>query len=514
MKRSLLILTVGVSATLTLGSCQNALRQARQAAESTANPEMHRVVEHFRDDPEKLRAATYLFEGLSDHGTHTFDLIDVSGQPTRFNLYRPGVTSGNYQSLLDSARLTLRRRTESDAQTMTADYMIRNIDQAFESWRNNPWSRSYSDSLFQAYILPYRIDAEELTDWRSFFQARYTPMVDTLTGPKTVRNVARMIIRDLRSWYGFHPEALMLKPMLTPQEALEYHWGECNSIASMYVLAFRAMGIAATKDVIPIWGNSNGGHAEAVYFDEEGNPVMLDTGAWLGANPPKVYRVEFHRLSDARNVLGNPHYRDVTADYVATSCLSVPFNDAPADGEHPTLAVFRNDRWQPVILAAPGQPTVYQGESASPTSATEQQGSSAYRFEQVGRSILYLPVYAMGRSVRLAGQPFQLDARGNIQRFTDSDTSQRVEVDLTTLIRPQDLDTLHYEDYQVAYWFGGEWRLSEAPIRRHPGATPQQTTYSVTHVPRRSLCLLVDRHSGRSYFRRIFNSWDSIPERF
>ncbi|WP_281671074.1 hypothetical protein [Rikenella microfusus] len=46
------------------------------------------------------------------------------------------------------------------------------------------------------------------------------------------------------------------------------------------------MGIAATVDWIPLWGSSDGGHAETVYFDEEANPVMLQTDNWLLAQPP------------------------------------------------------------------------------------------------------------------------------------------------------------------------------------------------------------------------------------
>lgn len=72
---------------------------------------------------------------------------------------------------------------------MTADYLIRNINGAFEARERYSWAGHYADSVFMHYMLPYRIDTEELTDWRSFFRARYEPMVDTMSGRKDIRGV-------------------------------------------------------------------------------------------------------------------------------------------------------------------------------------------------------------------------------------------------------------------------------------------------------------------------------------
>lgn len=485
-----------------LTGCDGSLRSARRAAEATGNVEMHRVVNAYAGDPERLAAATFLLENMGGHGTYTFDLVDaVSGSVADYSLYRPGVTARNYRTVLDSLGLAVRYRSESDAEAMTAEYLIRNIDQAFSRWRRNPWSQHYSADIFRRYILPYRIDVEELTDWRTFFWERYEPMVDTMTARKDVRNVARLIVRDVQSLFGYHPEALMLIPAFTPQEAFACGQGECNSVASIYVLALRAMGIAATKDVIPVWGTSDGGHVEAVYFDEEGNPVMLDTGEWLAAGPPKIYRVEFCRQPEA-NIFGDPYYRDVTAEYVATSDLTVAFDSAAETGERAALAVFGNERWRPAVLAEETE------DDAVPR---------RYVFRGIGRGILYLPVFTDGQSVRPAGRPFRLDPRGNLDYYDAPDTAEQTTVNLTPLILSQDLDSWKPDDYYVAYWDRDRWYPSGRAIvqRRGVAADGSATTlYSASGLPARAIYGIFRKDNGRTYHRRIFRAWQGEPARF
>lgn len=493
--RTIASLIVEAAAMGLLAGCNPTLHSAHQAAEASGNARMHEVADAYADDPEKLKAATFLLEGLSGHGTYTFDLVTASGEVAPYSLYRPGVTAENYRDVVDSLGVAVRYRQQTDAETLTPEYLMRNIDLAFRAWRENPWSQHYPPAIFQAYILPYRIGTEELTDWRTFFIERYTPMIDTMTGPRDVRSVARLIIRDVKSWFGFHDDALLLKPALTAQEAFLYGKGECGSIANIFVLALRAMGIAATVDVIPVWGTSNGGHAEAVYFDEDGNPVMLGTGDWLAAQPPKVYRTEFRREREPANILGNPFYRDVTAEYVATSDITLTFDSEPETAERAALAVFGNERWRPIVA----------GEEC-------EQSKGRYFFERVGRSILYLPVWVDGRSVRVAGRPFHLDPRGNIQYYGTPDTTRRVDVDLTPLIRPEDRGTFRAEDYYIAYWHGDRWQPCASPIAEI--LADDSVKYSVTGLPERCIYGIFRKDNGRTYYRRIFRSWKTTPTRF
>lgn len=174
-------LTFFFAVSIVLAGCDSNLRHARQVADASGNPEMRQVIDRYRDDTAKLSAAVFLIENMPGHRTQTYDLVDKQGQISEVSLYRPEITAFNYRSVLDSLGLHVRKYTVPDTAAVTAEYLIRNIDQAFDSWRNNPWSQNYSEKIFREYILPYRIADEELSDWRTFFAERYTPMLDTLS---------------------------------------------------------------------------------------------------------------------------------------------------------------------------------------------------------------------------------------------------------------------------------------------------------------------------------------------
>lgn len=67
-----------------------------------------------------------------------------------------------------------------DAQVITAEYLIDNIDLAFEVWRKYPWNRNLPFDDFCELILPYRIADEPLSDWRKLYYEDYGTLLDSL----------------------------------------------------------------------------------------------------------------------------------------------------------------------------------------------------------------------------------------------------------------------------------------------------------------------------------------------
>ena len=484
-------LTFFFAVSIVLVGCDSTLRHARQVAAVSGNPEMRQVIDHYRDDTAKLSAAVFLIENIPGHQTQTYDLIDKQGQISEVSLYRPEITSANYRRFLDSLGLRVRPRTVADAAAVTAEYLIRNIDQAFDSWQHNPWSQNYSEKIFREFILPYRIADEELSDWRTFFIKRYTPMLDTLSQPKTIANVAALVIADIREWYRYDDGVLQLKPMPTPEEAYRHRKSECYSMANMFVLGLRAMGIAAVSDVIPVWGTSRGGHAEAVYFDEYDNPVMLMTGNNLGAQPVKVYREHFSFQHE------NTSFReDVTDRYVLTSDIRVPVDTALFDAdEWPEigLATYGSRDWRPAVKA--DRITTIRNET---TGRTE----TVCEFRRIGRSILYLPMVLRNHRVQPVGEPFMLDYKGNIT-YIRPDTAHRMTLYLTTLIN--DLAAFTPDVYELLYWDGEGWHKHPNRIVTDPESA-SQPAYIVRDVPTGTFFRLHDPTSGRDYRNRPFVS--------
>lgn len=59
-----------------------------------------------------------------------------------------------------------------DVQTITADYLIHNIDHAFKKWEECSWNKNLSFEDFCEFLLPYRIGDEPLEEWRNKYEKK------------------------------------------------------------------------------------------------------------------------------------------------------------------------------------------------------------------------------------------------------------------------------------------------------------------------------------------------------
>ncbi|MDB5158860.1 MAG: hypothetical protein JWR50_3567, partial [Mucilaginibacter sp.] len=72
---------------------------------------------------------------------------------------------------------------KEDIKTVTADYLIENIDYAFKAWQM-PWNRSLRFSDFCEFMLPYRYGNEELQPWRKAFYEENIHLLDSFKNDK------------------------------------------------------------------------------------------------------------------------------------------------------------------------------------------------------------------------------------------------------------------------------------------------------------------------------------------
>ncbi|MCC8062159.1 MAG: hypothetical protein LIO68_02815 [Rikenellaceae bacterium] len=79
-----------------------------------------------------------------------------------------------------STAVPLRIGARSDLKHITAEYLIRNIDAAFDQWRSAPWAKDYTSEEFCEWVLPYRTVSERLEDWRAAALNLPIPAQDSL----------------------------------------------------------------------------------------------------------------------------------------------------------------------------------------------------------------------------------------------------------------------------------------------------------------------------------------------
>lgn len=156
---------------------------------------------------------------MANKYTHKVIIKDLSDTNTHFSLFDKHINKNNYKFILDSLNLHIKTDLMYDTQYIDPQYLIENCNKAFYAWKNYPWSKGYTKSIFYEYILPYRINKENLTDWRSFFMKRYKPLIDTMKNEKTIKNIAQLIIKDINNQISYSNNSLNIKPSLDYKEA-------------------------------------------------------------------------------------------------------------------------------------------------------------------------------------------------------------------------------------------------------------------------------------------------------
>lgn len=88
----------------------------------------------------------------------------------------------------------------NDSDTISSEFLIENIEQAFLSWENAPWYSQISFEQFCRLILPYRTMNEQLTlGWRQTLQQKYGGIIEGITDIKQAFSLlSDSIIKSVR----------------------------------------------------------------------------------------------------------------------------------------------------------------------------------------------------------------------------------------------------------------------------------------------------------------------------
>lgn len=165
---------------VTLMSCDSRLKDALlQAGENRSELEV--VLEHFKNDPDTLKygAARFLIENMPYHYSYVgksmeaYDsaYLSMSGEPLQFrdSVFRKLTGSIDFSD----------RKMAIDISAVKADYLIKAIDDACETWRKSSWSKDYDAAYFYDYVLPYRLLNEPLSNWRNTVDEEYPCLLDS-----------------------------------------------------------------------------------------------------------------------------------------------------------------------------------------------------------------------------------------------------------------------------------------------------------------------------------------------
>lgn len=404
-------------------------------------PELEKVLEYYREEPLKFKAAKFLIENMPGHYSYTGELQE------RYHNEIDSALSvmhsrGEYDSHLvkqtvDSIEnLYAVREFEAlpDIQIVSCDFLIKNIDQAFNLWEKSSWAQHVSFDDFCEYLLPYSVDNfYTLENWRAPLHAEIEMEIleelNTYAYSSEMKNSvfwACMAINGSLS--------KQLDPDNSPNESPDIYqistraripYGECTAYSRIATAIMRSVGIPVMMDFTPQWPNRSMGHTWNVLLANSGKNMPFggcDTNPDVVHKPDakmaKVYRKTYaineeilklqRTEKDFPSLFYNIFVKDVTDEYMRTVDIAIP-DKKKVDRQYAYLAVFNNEDWIPVCYG-------------------KRKGNS-FVFEKIGKDIVYLPIYWTKDGLHPLSDPFLLDQKGQVNSLT-ADTNQLEDVTL------------------------------------------------------------------------------------
>lgn len=425
----ILLYIISVVATLFLCSCkmQTANIGVEEALSKAGDnrKELFRVIRHYQDsgDSLKLKAALFLIENMADKYYLTGHLIDeyYAFIDSVYQIKQPEYDIPAIYEAFENKAVYRDERPQVnwDVQTLSADYLIQNIEEAFAVW-GRPWNKHLTFDEFCEWILPYRVDTEIPELWRTLYRERFEPLLQSDT-IQTARQACTVINNELIKLPIHIASGAVLPISLRPSTLADIKFGLCNDYASLALFAMRSLGIPVAIEIVPHWGRGNMGHSFNVVYDND-STFHDYSGAEDGPDKhlvrfqngiPKVYRITFSKQKSSLamqcgnevipDFFRNACCEDVTANYSFINAKDIIVNlPRKTDNKFAYLCVFDPHGWIPV--------------------AWGKIKENKAEFKAIGPNIVYHPALFIDDEIQLVGVPFLLDTLGRKTCFSPQKT--------------------------------------------------------------------------------------------
>lgn len=376
-------------------------------------PALERVLNHFDGDEEKYRAACFLIGNMGGSMSLEGPALDEYYRQLSAYYDRRNVDMWSLYEFEDSLFekldfLDLKR--VPDVQNISADYLIKRIDDAF-SVRNSNWARNLSFEEFCEFILPYRVGNEILEDWFSDYRATYDVILDSLyLDPATslsefCQKVTEIYPEPHRNYTNYPPG----KPSASPSSLKRIAGGTCEDYLGLFTYLGRSYGVPVATDYTPQWTNHSKSHSWCAivndgktYHYSVGEPLFLANEKPFTFKLSKVYRLmnsvqkeslgARYASSDLPPTLRSPRIKDVSSEYMPV--VDVRISDLFSDGRSKCvfLCCFDDRNWVAVDGAA--------------------RRGSAVQISDMGYPAVYLPAYFSSGKLVPAQYPLLIDSLG------------------------------------------------------------------------------------------------------
>ncbi len=245
-------------------SCCNNLHDALDSA-GPNRVELEKVLNHYRlvdRNKEKMLAARYIIENLPAHYSYASnEIYDYYRYAERILDDKSLTPEQQRDSLLIETNLKYRHLTGvtvPDAQIIRSDYLIDNIDKAYNQWKTCPWASQLSFNGYLEWLLPDKAtELQELDHWRDTMSAHFgnglREPVKNDVEYNTTMGVADMLRNEAYNRlkrYGLYTTSGL--PLLEASLQVHQTFGNIADYALTSVLIFGSAGIPAVLDETPV----------------------------------------------------------------------------------------------------------------------------------------------------------------------------------------------------------------------------------------------------------------------
>ncbi len=229
----------------------------------------------------------------------------------------------------------------SDIADHSGEYFLENIEYSFRAREEMPWGKDIPEREFRHFVLPIRVNNEDLDDSRKIF---YDELKDR------VKNLSLYdAVLEVNHWCH---EKVTYQPSdsrtSSPLASVKTAYGRCGEESTFTVAALRAVGIPARQVYTPRWAHTDDNHAwvEAWvdgkwYFLGACEPAAVLDLAWFNAPASRgmlMHTKVFGRYSGPEEVMyRTPRYTEINVidNYAPTAKINVTVKDengAPVEG--------------------------------------------------------------------------------------------------------------------------------------------------------------------------------------
>ncbi len=425
--------------------------------------EMETVLNHFSDDSLKFEAAKFLIRNMPGHYSYADTAIITKYSNEVASIVTAMHDSSDY-ALRDSinacaAKNNIRHLQKIfDIETIKADYLITNIEEAFHVWKDGNWAKHVSFDDFCEYLLPYKThELQILDDWRTRLKGCFSSGLKELQYCDIFRNSAynasRKMNQELHDSLRPNHAITLDYSNMRLETKLKIPFGTCDHYADIASILMRCQGIPIMQDFTPQWAYRDSGHKWNVILANDGKNIPFSGVCTMPGEPHKMdekmakaFRYTYSRneeMADLHNqcvnlpkVFSNIFIKDVTREYI--SCKDVELKLWKNNGTYAFLAVFNNKEWTPVAFSR-----IKHGKAV---------------FRDMGLNIMYIPMgYDADNNITILGYPFILKYDGEIS-VIKADKREKVDMCLK-----RKYPTFEYVYEVLPRLLDGEFQASDSP---------------------------------------------------